>query len=305
MPPSRTVARRRSRVTLIVLLAVLAALALFAVVARAAAAADSDAAAAAAVGLEDDGDYDDDDDVEEADKKPWTPPPSAPATSNTMRSLTLADITFQEFRYDLLAVSVILVYLAVHLYSRRSNLNVATSWLQRVMPVLNANFAHVGDEKKFNLIRDGPQDYIFFATGRRFVQTMYGYIKLFLPPSTPAALAISYTNSTPTYDRVVVDMQLDPKLDGLVFAIMDKKKASKITKGRYDLTDFSIPTKANRRLPRHYVLTTDCPEFATAVLEDDEFVAALWESVGLAEGDEARGFKEPLFESNHFQPISR
>ncbi|KAJ1548318.1 hypothetical protein HK405_003693, partial [Cladochytrium tenue] len=247
---------------------------------------------------EDDNEYDDDD--EDDATTTWTPlQPTAAAASqpNLPRiSASLSDFSLTDFQVDILFVVLIVAYLAIHYFCRRLNEGVAKSWLQSTIATWSAQFAHFGDENKYTLVRDGPDDFIFYASGRRFVEKAFGFIRL-SSRYDPVALITNYVYGSTSYDRVDMEFTLDSKLEGLVFAILDKKKATNLRKGRYDLTDFAA-TKTHPRLPKdHYVLATDCIEFANAVMQDDDFVGALWASVGLKEGDTGKGLKDPLFES--------
>ena len=95
----------------------------------------------------------------------------------------------------------------------------------------------------------------------------------------------------------MIEATLSKDVPGLVFAILPKSKSSSIVKTRYDLSDFAI-AKSFARFPKdHYVLMTDCAEFASAVMTDDSFVEALWASVGLSVDGEGDILPQPLIQS--------
>jgi hypothetical protein len=131
---------------------------------------------------------DDDDDVEDiiadttASKSSWQPPVAAyiPKASRGLFAsrYDLKTISITNLYFEIIFAASIIAYIAGHYYGRQLNLGIAKTWFQAVLPVLQTQFAKVGDEKNFTLIRDGPRDYIFFASGREFVKTLYGYIEV-------------------------------------------------------------------------------------------------------------------------------
>ncbi|KAJ3112104.1 hypothetical protein HDU96_004939 [Phlyctochytrium bullatum] len=245
-------------------------------------------------------DYEEDEDERAAPKKEWTPPLATQNTdgSGSRQQLNWKNIDPWDFQYEALAVVGLIVYLALHYYGRSINLAVAKGWLQATLPVWDANFAHVGDEKKYTLIRDGPADFLFYASGRLHIQKVVGYIKLLPRFDIVSYLANAVTPDTaPEYDRVVLEMTLDPALQGLVFALLPKRTSNKIVKKRFDLQDFTNP-RSHAKFPKdHYVLLTDCPEFANVLFEDESFLNTLWASVGLNVKGEGKQLRFPAIES--------
>ncbi|KAI8844856.1 hypothetical protein BC829DRAFT_399917 [Chytridium lagenaria] len=190
-----------------------------------------------------------------------------------------------DFKFEALGLAGLLVYLALHYYGRSVNLGIAKKWLQATLPVWESNFAQVGDG-----------NFVFYATGRRYVQKVYGYIKLQPRFDLVGYLQnITVPDSSKT-DKVQIIMTLDPALEGLVFSVLSKRASARIIKGRYDLTDFAIG-KTYPKLPKEYVVMTDAPEFAAALADDERFISTLWASLGLNEKGEGKAFRLPVIES--------
>ncbi|KAJ3413044.1 hypothetical protein HDV05_008565 [Chytridiales sp. JEL 0842] len=209
----------------------------------------------------------------------------------------LSEIDIVEYKIEFAFLVSVVVYIAAHFYGRQVNLKIAKGFMQAALPVLQLNFAKVGDEKKHTLMRDGPKDYIFFASGREFVQSLYGYIQL-MSRFDYIEMGLDYLQPTSRKeDRVVIEVKLDKDLQGTVFALIDKTQASRIEKSRYDLADFAL-SRNHPRLPKSkYVLMSDCPEFAQAVMADEEIVSQIWASTGLTEDGKGKAFVQPLIES--------
>ncbi|KAJ3096739.1 hypothetical protein HDU97_005605 [Phlyctochytrium planicorne] len=244
-------------------------------------------------------DYEDDEEEEVEFAKPskaeWTPPL---AKTSSAGGLNWSNLNPMDFVYEGLALVGIAIYLGFHFYGRSINLNIARDWFQSTMPVWDANFSHIGDDKDFKLIRDGPQDFIFYASGRRHVQRVYGFIKL-LPRFDILGFVKAYVNpaSAAKSDKVVINFTLDSSLEGIVFAILPKATSAKIIKSRQDLSDFAV-AKSHPRFPKeHYVMLTDAPEFVAAIMDDDRIVNTLWASLGLNEKGEGKLLKTPVIES--------
>ncbi|KAJ3187584.1 hypothetical protein HK101_009350 [Irineochytrium annulatum] len=248
-------------------------------------------------------DIDDEDDVDAVEDVPFSPPQAIKLpvqSSSSSPMLDLSGIDLWDFRYEFLGILGIVGYIILHYYGRAANLKVAKDWLSATMPVFEANFAHLGDEKNFSLIRDGPNDFIFYASGRVHVEKVYGFIKL-IPRMDLVNMAMGYAKMSPTAvasDRVEIKFTLSPELEGMVFAILRKKNAARITKSRYDLQDFTLPVKGPSRLPlKEYSIVTDSPEYAAALSEDDNIVKALWASLGLQPDGSGKILKTPIIES--------
>ncbi|KAJ3213737.1 Coiled-coil domain-containing protein 47 [Dinochytrium kinnereticum] len=246
--------------------------------------------------VEDVEDVDDDEPI--ATKSAWSPPLATPGSSQVRsQQLNWGAISIWDFQFEMVAVIGLAVYLALHYYGRSVNLGIAKKWLQATLPVWESNFSQVGDDKKYTMIRDGPNDFIFYASGRRHVQRVYGFIRLLPRFDLVGYLKNITVPDVQQHDKVVINITLDKSLQGLVFAILPKRTSAKTIKSRYDLADFAIPKTYPRFPKEQYVLLTDAPDFAATLMEDERFVSTLWASVGLNEKGEGKLLRHPVIES--------
>ncbi|KAJ3332279.1 Coiled-coil domain-containing protein 47 [Blyttiomyces sp. JEL0837] len=247
---------------------------------------------------------DEEPDVEDLEEPVWTPPVRSESASksklNKNRPLEIIDLNnlqITDFVLEICMLSGLIAYIGFHFYGRKLNQDVATQWMQSSMHIWEAQFAHVGDEKKYTLVRDGARDFIFYASGREFVDKVYGYIKLMSRWDLFTALAEYAIPNAQKTDIVEIEITLNSTIEGCVFAILNKNLAPNLIKARYDLQDFAN-ARTHPRLPKNqYVMVTDAPEFAAVVMEDEDIVTALWASTGLSEKGEGEAFDVPLIES--------
>ncbi|KAJ3233725.1 hypothetical protein HDU81_002047 [Chytriomyces hyalinus] len=211
-------------------------------------------------------------------------------------------VKLSDFYYEIAAIIILAVVLAAHHAVRAVNQAVATSWMKDTIAIWQANFAHFGDDKHFSLIRDGPYDFIFYASGRVFVKKVYGFIKL-VSRYDPIGFVVSNpylaTANSVKHDSVVMDFHIADELPRLFFAIIAKNQYPNIKRKRYDVADFGALAKLPASFPKeHYVVLTDAPELANAILSDTEIVNALWAAAGLEPLSKAEPtFFVPLLES--------
>ncbi|KAJ3073202.1 Coiled-coil domain-containing protein 47 [Podochytrium sp. JEL0797] len=261
------------------------------------------------------GDYDDDYEALEDIAAQATPDDLAAFTLNVPHSASritrgLAGIAWglvkpMDFVYEALALVVLAAVLVLHFYTRRVNQKVATTWMKQSIQLWQNNFAHFGDEKNFSLIRDGPYDFIFYASGRLYVKKVYGYIKL-VSRFDP----IGYIFSNPymatvhpnivKHDTVVMDLHMADSLPNLFFAIIAKDQYANMKRKRYDVADFGQTAKLSATVPfpkDQFVVVTDAPELAHAILADRDIVETLWASCGLTPTGNGTPFTTPLLES--------
>ncbi|KAI9352137.1 hypothetical protein BDR26DRAFT_850404 [Obelidium mucronatum] len=208
----------------------------------------------------------------------------------------------EDYAYEAAALAVLAVVLAVHFYTRTVNQTVATTWMKASVALWQANFAHFGDEKNYSLIRDGPYDFLFYASGREFVKKVHGFIKL-VSRYDP----IGYIFSNPymamalpnviKHDTVVMDFHIADELPNLFFAIIAKDQYPNIKRKRYDVADFGAAVKYPANFPKdHYVVLTDSPELANAILADRDITNTLWAACGLSPDGKGEAFTTPLLE---------
>ena len=70
------------------------------------------------------------------------------------------------------------------------------------LPSWEPQFAHIGSNEGHKLIRDGPRDYIFYASGRLYVQHVYAFIRL-VARHDLVQWGLDYIQKRNLYDKVV------------------------------------------------------------------------------------------------------
>ena len=122
------------------------------------------------------------DDVEDMDLLSSPAPPIKEGPISPPRPIrsqfSFSSINVWDYPNELGFITFLFVYIACHLYGRSRQLEIARSWMGKTLHLWKYNFAHVGDEKGYTLIRDGPKDFIFYASGRIYFENVYGYIKV-------------------------------------------------------------------------------------------------------------------------------
>ncbi len=106
------------------------------------------------------------------------------------------------------------------------------------MPVWQENFHHIGDDLGHKLVRDGPRDFIIYASGRLHCQKVYGFINLY-PRHDMISQIFDMASAAPARDRVHINVFLnEDEIDPVVFAILPRSKVASISKQRWDINNF-------------------------------------------------------------------
>jgi hypothetical protein len=113
--------------------------------------------------------------TEETIKEPLIVSSSA---QNTLVNPTYRPLVFQDFYVEMILGFIVLVYVLVQLRGSKMNRELARKWMRGTLSLWEKNFAQVGDEMGHKLMKDGPSDYIFYASGRRYVRHVYGFIEV-------------------------------------------------------------------------------------------------------------------------------
>ncbi|KAI9025422.1 hypothetical protein DFJ74DRAFT_664289 [Hyaloraphidium curvatum] len=212
--------------------------------------------------------------------KPRESPRAAPRRTQTWGEY-LSAVPWSRFRLDGLFLLLIVAYYAVSYLGARRNDEIAKRWYKATAAAWEAQFAQLGNGEGHKLMRDGPSNTMFYATGRDAVRRMYGFFKL-LPRNDPL-LYIYRTMWLRQNDLLVLDFELDPDAaDGFVWALLHKRVSdsyvrSKAIDGKLLRADLALPRpRSHNNLPREQLIQlTEAPEFSDAALSDPNFLALL------------------------------
>ena len=101
-----------------------------------------------------------------------------PCPSLVNKPLEYAPLDLSDFYLEFVLGFVLVVYLLSHFRGSRVNKELARKWMRVGLPLWEQQFALVGDDAGHKLIKDSPRDYIFYATGRRHVVNVYGFLEV-------------------------------------------------------------------------------------------------------------------------------
>mmetsp|Transcript_215 Transcript_215/g.1598 ORF Transcript_215/g.1598 Transcript_215/m.1598 type:complete len:412 (-) Transcript_215:1152-2387(-) len=140
---------------------------------------------------------------------------------------------------------IIYTFVAVMIYIRgkRHNLSVARAWTKKFLlggGIVPKNFSRLdtGQEgEKAVLLKESPHEFKFYASGRRFCESMDGSIQLKVRQDVVSIFtSILYK----TMDTVTMDVFMnDESMDDFVFAVGKRKFATKLHKEQKDLNEFA------------------------------------------------------------------
>ncbi|KAI8893813.1 hypothetical protein BC833DRAFT_624524 [Globomyces pollinis-pini] len=204
--------------------------------------------------------------------------------------------------FEFIAISSILFYIACYYIGNSKNLRIARYWAQANISVWKENFAHVGNEDH-KLVKDGPRDYIYYGSGRIYVQTCYALLRL-VARHDPIQYIFDYFAGKDLYDRVTIDVLITETVcDSIVFALLPRKTATNVLKTRWDLDNFPKPRDMTGFPKEHYTMLTDCPEFTNVLWASPKVKKAFWKSLGLDEQGQGELNTHPIIEQISFTDL--
>ncbi|KAJ3340559.1 hypothetical protein HDU93_006852 [Gonapodya sp. JEL0774] len=192
-------------------------------------------------------------------------PSSAPSSSSSGSPRFGTPVT-QDWRYDVAAILVFLIYGVSWWFGKNKNLAFASEWLRVTDPVWTSNFAEVGDGKDHKLLVESGREYLFWASGRKSVTSVLGRIKML--PRHDIFMNFVYEYFYPQFDTLELDIVLaEDTGDSFVFSVMANKIAAKAN-DRFDLTFTRIRTHPTVN-PAVYTIQTESGEYTDVLFRDD------------------------------------
>lgn len=162
--------------------------------------------------------------------------------------LTIAKIpmhfrnNWDSYWVELLFIAGLVVYFINYAMGKNKNIKIANSWLNAHKQLLEDNFALVGDDSKKDtdmsqpiglMMKESDSVFTLWCSGRVCCEGMLIELRL-IKRQDLLALAMGLLNSK-TQDQVVVKAEISKdSMDSFVFAVCNKRSASKMHK---DLTD--------------------------------------------------------------------
>lgn len=206
-------------------------------------------------------------------------PPPKPLNIETSPLSIIKNLKFKNPILELCIFSALILYFINVTIGKRKNEKIAKEWLVCTYPIWKENFASLGIDEPSTLVRDGNHEFWYYATGRRYCESVFTRVKL--SPRQDIILSL-YGLYKPEYDRIVMEVVLNKKdSDDFVFAMIDRKKEAEVKKTRYDLKKFTRRYKGkNAPSPIDYTVLTDAPAFADKFFDNTTVKHAIQMSLG-------------------------
>jgi len=170
------------------------------------------------------------------------------------------------------------VYFINYAMGKSKNIKIANSWLSAHRQLLEENFALVGDDSKKDadlsqpvglMMKESDSVFTLWCSGRVCCEGMLIELKL-IKRQDLLALAMGLLNSK-TQDQVVVKAEISKdSMDSFVFAVCNKRSATKMHKEMTDLKQFCVSVaKADEKygIPTGFHVLSELAEASAAVLD--------------------------------------
>lgn len=181
--------------------------------------------------------------------------------------------SWDSYQMEMIFISVLAVYLCNYLVGRTKNIQLASAWFEAHKPILDTQFALVGDDGlsesesgSGTLLKECEHLYSLWCSGRASCEAMFVELRLL----RRQCLAFSLANwLRPACDTIVAKVIMDDaEMDGWVMAVGRKRRLQTLVKDHQDLA-FFCPDKRGQRhpgLPDSMTVLSEIPEATTAML---------------------------------------
>ncbi|KAI6240149.1 Coiled-coil domain-containing protein 47 [Aphelenchoides fujianensis] len=222
---------------------------------------------------------DEEENTEEALPSEKTDTKSAPKQEQKISPLTFADIpthfrsNWSSYQVESVMLALIFIYSLNFIYGKSRNHSLANNWYAYSHPILEQNFALVGDDGTSqeatggHMMKDTEYSYSIWSSGRAGVQGMLSQLKL-LKRQDLVGIVINRFN--PRSDKIVHRVELDPnEMDTFVMAFGVRKSLVKLAKDYTDLSSFTAEKKnvGQYGLPPNFTVYTEISECIPAILD--------------------------------------
>ncbi|TNN09939.1 Coiled-coil domain-containing protein isoform 2 [Schistosoma japonicum] len=255
---------------------------------------------------------DDDDDEEFEGLSLNQPIPNAQKTKSGKRNLIIAKVphhltrSWDNFHMEMLFILALMIYTLNFVIGRSKNTQLANTWFSAHQPLLEANFAVVGDDGHAEpgtktLMKESEHLYSLWCTGSVHCDAMLIELRLV----KRQCLFFAITNwIRPVHDSIVVKVIMDDsEMDGWVMAVGRKRRLQALSKDHQDLATY-CPDKRGQRhqyLPESFMVLSEIPEVVPAIFNPlvCKFLNEFEESIEyLFFSDQYSGPKPPQDDTN-------
>ncbi|CAH8603211.1 unnamed protein product [Schistosoma intercalatum] len=217
-----------------------------------------------------------DDDEEFEGLSPNQPILNTDKTKNGKRNLIIAKVphhltrSWDNFHLEMLFVLALMIYTLNFVIGRSKNAQLANTWFSAHQPLLETNFAVVGDDGLAEpgtgtLMKESEHLYSLWCTGSVHCDAMLIELRLVKRQCLFFAIA---NWIRPVHDSIVVKVIMDDsEMDGWVMAVGRKRRLQALAKDHQDLAVY-CPDKRGQRhsyLPESFMFLNEIPEVIPAI----------------------------------------
>ena len=153
-------------------------------------------------------------------------------------------------------------------------------WLHDNQELFVGEFAEVGTEGK-KLVFDGPKDYLFYCSGRDFIDSLTCQVQLKSRHDLLNWIVLDrFFNFEYTVDSIVYTVELDNTLvDSMCFSIVWNEISKLFVESRFDVKNFTTKIQ-NKSFKDGFSICSDNVEIINKILENGELVREIENCLG-------------------------
>ncbi|XP_014677021.1 PREDICTED: coiled-coil domain-containing protein 47-like [Priapulus caudatus] len=180
---------------------------------------------------------------------------------------------WDSFYVEILMLVGLAVYFLNFLAGKSKNQRLANAWFTAHRELLEANFKLVGDDGvatepvQGEMLKESENTYMLWCSGRTCCEGMLVELKFL---KRQDLISVISRLLRPVCDQIMVKVTMDAdNMDTFVFAVAQKRTATRIHKDQADLSQFCTEKKAGEKLglPSQFVLLSEIGEATTAMLD--------------------------------------
>lgn len=210
------------------------------------------------------------------------PPPPPPKTINIANvPAHLNHNRWENYVFEILMVAGIIVYFLNFFTGKSKNQKIANAWFSSHRALLESNFALVGDDGAKDLqdvenplVKEAEHLFALWCSGRLCCEGMLVEIKLLKRQDLVSVIS---NILRPTHDQVHIKVNMNQDdMDTFVFALANKKAATRLAKEMSDLATFCPEKRSAEKygVPPQFCIMSEIAEVSSAML-DPKMIAIL------------------------------
>ena len=178
---------------------------------------------------------------------------------------------------ELIIIASIIAFILAHLYGASTNKKKVENWIDAHREVLKEEFFQVGFKNGKEYVSESPVNYVSFATGRLFINSLTTNFTLkgrqnIISLTLEYILSFFFNVAAPTDIDIAISINKNTPLNGFVFAIVNKEIMKRAREEKYYLS--LSKTTDSPKLPVNFVFMSEATE-----ITDNLFTPELEEAV--------------------------